>query len=139
MLRANAPWVVLKGGTSTWHQGCGLLLVRLFTGRALVLRDGVLWWVGWIGGLVVVVSGTLLGPEGTNPSGLVCSMGRDRSVEPLLSLFRSGGGRRWNRGRGFTRCLRTAQWTRASLVFASRMRPGGLAFGWVFWWCVCGC
>ena len=68
MLRANAPWVVLKGGTSTWHHGCGLLLVRLFTGCALVLRDGVLWWVGWIGGLVVVVSGTLLGPEGTSIS-----------------------------------------------------------------------
>ena len=56
MLRANAPQVVLKGGTSTWRWCCELLLVRLLTGLriaglriaglriaglALVLRDGV--------------------------------------------------------------------------------------------------
>ena len=99
--------------------------------------------------------GTLLGPEGTNlgaasalvagGAGLVCSMGRDRSVEPLLrrcwsvrlrvgGLVGVCGGRRWNRGRGFTRCLRTAQWTRASLVFASCSSSSvsfGAQVGWV--------
>lgn len=49
----------------------GFLTVALRSGGgvlACALRSGGGVVVGWIGGLVVVVSGTLLGPEGTSIS-----------------------------------------------------------------------
>jgi len=164
MLRANAPQVELTGGTSTWLHELHARSVR----RRTCSSERILGWPvrrwcgGGNGGCGAVGLGTLLGPEGTNLGGLLLAsagwggrcwfalMGRDRSVEPLLrrcwsvrlrvgGLVGVCGGRRWNRGRGFTRCLRTAQWTRASLVFASRMYcfASGLALG--CGWCVCGC
>jgi hypothetical protein len=96
-------WGLLKGGTSIiWHCLFGGCCEYWFFSSGLGQGK---WRTGW------VVSGTLLGPEG---SGVFCSAfqcGPCLLVVPLSRCGVVGAGVGW----GSARILRTTQWTRASL------------------------
>jgi len=80
----------------------GLLLVPSGSGA------GWVWWniAGWVSGS----SSTLLGPQVTGHVVVVPGTGRSVDREPLTGWWVGGSGRV-----GVVGCLRTAQWTRASL------------------------
>ena len=94
-----------------------------------VLGCGSGWWCGWFG-----VPNILLGPEGTSACDGVAGFGSSGPVWPsvakllhdmsLWRVFRLGAGvvgcvvAGW--GFGVGRCLRIAQWTRASLWSSCR-------------------
>src|SRR5665647_2164877 len=102
----------------TRRGGCSRVEHRLFGAVVLVASQVPAsssggWWNVGRGG---VVSGTLLGPEG---SGVFCSVfqcGPCLLVVPLWSLgFPWGVWLAAGEGWGSARILRTTQWTRASL------------------------
>jgi hypothetical protein len=91
--------------------------------------------------------GTLLGPEGTGvslPCGVVSLVSsravsgwsNRSSLRTFLALAGGGAGagvRRRRRGDGVARCLRTAQWTRASLISAKVILQCGQVFKGTRW------